>query len=267
MGQTFRPSTITSTVTPPPTSSSDPSSTTPPPSPSTILPKPEPVTVLLPEEALYLLERGSLYIWRGDLDADAAAEAKLRDMGKAEAGCDVVEEVFARKAVRMTVQEGWAAWGEELKGGRYTVSLKPFFCALLKEQTGEDARNLIFPPFAFPSRPSILAPFLPFRSTPNSNVKATSFIEHHLISQPSSNQQPSLPSQPTSRPPPSLVASPPSDSPSLGTSEVFSLERGGPSSDLDHGSGDLPSDVSDSVDKSSSTKRKETRSRSILGRL
>lgn len=112
MGQTLRP---------PPTPSSSPPSN-PPSSTTPSVPKSDPVTVLLPEEALYLLERGSLYIWRGDLDTNAAAEAKLRDLGKAAPGSDVVEEVFARNAVRMTVQEGWAAWGEELKGGRYTVS-------------------------------------------------------------------------------------------------------------------------------------------------
>ena len=125
MGQTFRPSILSSPSTGTPSSisaSPDPSSSSSPPS---TIPKPEPVTVLLPEEALYLLERGSLYIWRGDLDVDAAAEAKLRDTRKAEAGSEVVEEVFARNAVRMTVQEGWAAWGEELKGGRYNVSPKP----------------------------------------------------------------------------------------------------------------------------------------------
>lgn len=67
-----------------------------------------------------MLERGSLYIWRGEMEPDATAEAKARDLDKGPT--EVVEEVFARKAVRMTVQEGWAAWGEELKGGKYTVS-------------------------------------------------------------------------------------------------------------------------------------------------
>ena len=121
MGHTLRPS-------PPPTSANPTSSTSTASSSAPTPPVPtaqqEPVTVLLPEEALYLLERGSLTIWRGDMGLDAIGEAKARDLEKEkkEGKDGLVEEVFARGSVRMTVQEGWAAWGEELKGGRYTVS-------------------------------------------------------------------------------------------------------------------------------------------------
>lgn len=79
--------------------------------------------VLLPEEALYLLERGSLTIWHGgSMSADAGERAKERDLAKAGGeNAPLVEEVFAHNAVRMTVQEGWSLWGKDVDRGRYSV--------------------------------------------------------------------------------------------------------------------------------------------------
>ncbi|CDZ97668.1 Predicted tRNA-splicing endonuclease subunit [Phaffia rhodozyma] len=83
--------------------------------------KPPARTVLLPEEALYLLERGSLFIWRGDIPSDAEERAKERDLAKGN-GIGLVEEVFTELgARRMTVQEGWALWGQDVTEGRYNV--------------------------------------------------------------------------------------------------------------------------------------------------
>jgi hypothetical protein len=94
----------------PSTSSSD------PPKPSSK----EPRLVLLPEEALYLLERGSLMIWRGEMDDDATEVAKAIDSDKTSER--LPEEIFGKRAVPMSVQEGWALWGDQVRDGKYTVS-------------------------------------------------------------------------------------------------------------------------------------------------
>lgn len=52
---------------------------------------------------------------------DAEERAKQRDLARGD-GIGLVEEVFTELgARRMTVQEGWALWGQDLPQGRYNV--------------------------------------------------------------------------------------------------------------------------------------------------
>lgn len=78
-------------------------------------------TVLLPEEALYLTERGSMMIWRGEISSDAVEKAKAIDVARAKS-TELVEACFSEKAVVMTVQEAWSHWGPDVDHGRYAVS-------------------------------------------------------------------------------------------------------------------------------------------------
>lgn len=63
-------------------------------------------------------------IWRGEMAADATERAKAIDTDKT--SDRLPEEIFGERAVPMSVQEGWALWGDQVRDGRYTVSLVVF---------------------------------------------------------------------------------------------------------------------------------------------
>ena len=77
-------------------------------------------TELLPEEALYLLERGSLQVWTGRVATNA--EEAMEGLGEWSE-----EEYGVRGAIELSVMEGFATFiGQDgLSWERYQVSLNP----------------------------------------------------------------------------------------------------------------------------------------------
>lgn len=53
------------------------------------------------------------------MDSDVGEQAKRVDTDKSSKR--LPEEIFGERAVPMSVQEGWALWGQEVTAGRYTV--------------------------------------------------------------------------------------------------------------------------------------------------